>query len=491
MAVTKTSAIIGTFEGVCADAAITNANGLDITRPVWEAVFDSDEYKLGIKNGYFIGYLGHPDTPDYAHFQDGCIVMTEGHIDNDDKIRGKFNLIDTPVGRIVKTFIDAGVTFGISVRGAGDIYNNSVEPGSFVFRGFDLVAFPAWEEAVPKFSEIAASTDTKKRESYKKVCAAVEVNLKDITSAESLKIIRDQFPKQSQTYKDVDAAISSVENKPAVNANEVKEALNKQKIEAMVDLYIAAQHRVQLLEAENKSLKHHIHTQAIKASKKTQVRDRIMSEQMEDLQSHSTQNRHAVGETQKKLVECQKKLNETRQKLTAARNTIASQNEELKTIKAANEELTKKSTILSTKLDMTSKSNLQYRREANKAKSNSDSRSEEISSLKSNLRKTVAERDDSRTKVSDLEARNKKLEQQIAASEKLVADYQDAYATMYANAVGVSAENIPITSNTSVSELKSIITGNNTFDRQPDNITDVYPDMSTVDDLSSDDIVAL
>ena len=45
----------------------------------------------------------------------------------------QFDLIDTPVGRIVKTFQDAGVTFGISVRGAGDIINNSVDPDTFVF----------------------------------------------------------------------------------------------------------------------------------------------------------------------------------------------------------------------------------------------------------------------------------------------------------------------------------------------------------------------
>lgn len=37
------AAILGTYEGECADANITNANGLDITRPVWETVFASDE----------------------------------------------------------------------------------------------------------------------------------------------------------------------------------------------------------------------------------------------------------------------------------------------------------------------------------------------------------------------------------------------------------------------------------------------------------------
>ena len=158
------NSIIGTFTGQCADATITNLNGLDITEEVWRTVFDSDEYAKGIENGWYIGYLGHPEgDPGCQDFEHACIVMTEGHIDDDGKVYGSFNLIDTPVGRIVKSFQDAGVTFGISVRGAGDIIDNSVDPDTFVFRGFDLVAFPAYPDAIPEFTPIAASSDVDKQ----------------------------------------------------------------------------------------------------------------------------------------------------------------------------------------------------------------------------------------------------------------------------------------------------------------------------------------
>lgn len=90
-------------------------------------------------------------------FQNGCIVMTDMWIENK-KVYGKFNLIDTPIGQIVKKFIDAGVKFGISIRGAGDIIDNSVDPETFVFRGYDLVSFPAYPDSIPKFTAIAAST---------------------------------------------------------------------------------------------------------------------------------------------------------------------------------------------------------------------------------------------------------------------------------------------------------------------------------------------
>lgn len=88
-AISKKS-ILGTFEGECADANITNENGLDITRDVWETVFNSDEYKKAIKLGWYIGFLGHPEDPNCMDFEHACIVMREGYIDRDGKIYGKF-----------------------------------------------------------------------------------------------------------------------------------------------------------------------------------------------------------------------------------------------------------------------------------------------------------------------------------------------------------------------------------------------------------------
>ena len=163
------SSIIGTYEGEALDPQITNKNGLDITREVMTKVLESEDYADGIKNGWFIGYLGHPEDPDCQDFKNGCIVMTDMSIESDDKVHAKFNLVNTPVGQVVKSFIDAGVKFGISIRGAGDIIGNSVDPDTFVFRGFDLVAFPAYPESIPEFKEIAASTNSVTRKKYQKV----------------------------------------------------------------------------------------------------------------------------------------------------------------------------------------------------------------------------------------------------------------------------------------------------------------------------------
>ena len=189
--------IIGKFEGECADSNITNLNGLDITREVWETVFGSDEYKNAVQNGWYLGFLGHPDDPNCMDFEHACIVMTSGRIADNGKIYGTFDLLDTPVGRIVKTLQDAGVTFGISVRGAGDIIDNSVDPETFVFRGFDLVTFPAYPESIPTFTAVAASSDVETQKKYKKVCAAIHANISQVTSQAALDVMKTCVASQS------------------------------------------------------------------------------------------------------------------------------------------------------------------------------------------------------------------------------------------------------------------------------------------------------
>lgn len=82
----KKPSIIGVFEGECADSNITNENGLDIKRPVWELVFASEEYKKAIELGWYIGFLGHPEDPGCMDFEHACIVMTDGWIDAQGKV---------------------------------------------------------------------------------------------------------------------------------------------------------------------------------------------------------------------------------------------------------------------------------------------------------------------------------------------------------------------------------------------------------------------
>lgn len=418
--------VIGTFEGMCADSNITNENGLDITRPVWEAVFESEDYKKALANGYYIGYLGHPDDPNCMDFKDACIVMKECHIEDDGKIYGSFDLVDTPVGRVVKSFIDAGVTFGISVRGAGDIIDNSVDPDTFVFRGFDLVTFPAYKEAVPTFTEIAASSDIDKVKKYKAVCAAVKKNIEDIDTCNAIDILQSQFAKQSDEYKmledrkqEIESGCSKdiEESDDVADVEEVDEEdyITSEKIEAMTELYLdtkseldAAKTRVRILESQLRSEK-------ADSRRRVESLRRISAAQMKDIEDE-----------------------------------LFRVTDSYQTVKAA-------STRMKKELQTLSESNLKYQHKIKITASSSAEKDSTISNLRSELSETVKKASDAEDRASNRDETVENLKAEITACTKLIQEYQEAYANLYASAVGSARQNIKITASTTVDELKSLI----------------------------------
>lgn len=458
--------IIGTFDGECADADITNKNGLDITREVWENVFASEEYKEGIEHGWLIGYLGHPEDPNCMDFRNACIIMRDGYLDDNGKIYGKFDLVDTPVGRIVKTFIDAGVKFGISVRGAGDIYNNSVDPDTFVFRGFDLVAYPAYPESVPEFTAIAASTDVETQKKYKAVCAAVRTNLNAITSSEAIDIMQAQFAKQSDEYRmleDRKSEISCVEETDDADADveEVDIDLNEQRIEGMTQLYLTT--RAQLVQA-NARLKR-VQDNSRKKIRQLRTVNASLSTKIDTLNNHiaimeSSANRkikHLERITSAQMVDMRKELEDAKNKyqtIKASSSKLKSESvklhDENRHLITANEELKSKNETLN-------KSNLIYMKRIEATANDITEKDSVISDLRSELRETVTATTDIEERTSNLDAMVKKLKQEVSAATALIQEYQDAYANLYANAIGVHLEDVRVTSATSVKELQSII----------------------------------
>ena len=450
------SAILGTYDGECADASITNKNGLDITREVWETVFASDDYKQAIDLGWYIGYLGHPEDPNCMEFQNACIVMTEGHIDADGKVFGKFNLIDTPVGRIVKAFQDAGVTFGISVRGAGDIIDNSVDPDTFVFRGFDLVTFPAFPESIPKFTAVAASTDAETRKKYQRVCAAVSNNIEGLNDVNTIETIQAQFAKQSDEYKALEdrkqALINGEETSEEENIDEDLTAITAQKLEGMTQLYLEASEECIRLATENEQLRRQVTANEIAASRKLKAVKRITADQLSDLQ-HENDRVEASNRT---LVVANRKLKSEVENITAQ--------------------------------------NLKYNQKISISASTIKEKDQIISGLQTKLDETVSDAARERSRTSDLDAKLKRSQSEVLAARKLLAQYQKAYAQIYANAVGADLTGIDITATTSVTELQRVISGTSLHSGKSSvfaSRNQAYEEVDIVDEFDDNDLVTI
>lgn len=428
-----TPAIIGVFEGEALDCRITNKNGLDITDEVIDNVIASEEYEEGIKYGWFIGFLGHPEDPACQEFQNGCIVLTEMRRESNGKVYAKFNLIDTPVGQIVKKFIDAGVTFGISIRGAGDIIGNAVDPDTFMFRGFDLVAFPAYPESVPTFTEIAASTDQKTRQQYQAICAAVNDNLNAITSASAIEVLQAQFAPQSAEYQALE------DRKNAIGASVLD--LDRERIEAMTDAYILCLRENDRLKSDLKDSKSHNKAIESSYSRKLKSLERITRNQTDDILSSLD-----AEEKSKRIIAS--KLSRQTSELNSLKNSVQS----LK------------------------KSNLIYKQRITASEQSISDKEKVIGDLRKKLRETVTASTKAQNHTSNLDADNRKLSEELIECQELLKSFQTAYANMYANALGVNSMNISISSHTTVEDIHSLIEGSmNTCNiaAQPD-VCDLY-----------------
>lgn len=437
------TSILGTYSGEALDSNITNKNGLDITAEVIQNVLESDDYKDGIKYGWFIGFLGHPEDPNCMDFKDGCIVMTDMSIDDNGKVHGDFNLIDTPVGRVVKAFQDAGVTFGISIRGAGDIIGSSVDPDTFIFRGFDLVSFPAYPNSIPKFTEIAASTNLSDQKKYKLVCDTVRKNLSSINTCTTIDTIQSQFAKQSEPYKLLQ------DHKSEITSTTVP-GLESEKIEAMTDLYLNLLSQSKQLALQVEHLKHKNASDTVSATKKIKAMRRIMGSQMSDIMSQLSTEQHNCGRLKSTCDHLKDQVSDLRQK-----NLIYKQK-----IESSTDILAEKDSV--------------------------------ITDLRARLRKTVTASSSLQESQLNLDAETRKLKSDLRACQQTLRSYQNAYAELYASALGVNPDSLSITATTTVQELKDMIhSATNTAGMGSADMIDPYCIVDDTDSEFDSDIVTL
>ena len=429
----KNKNILGTYEGEALDTNITNLNGLDITREVIENVLASDEYERGIASKWYLGYLGHPDDPLCADFKNACIAMTEMSIDDNGKVYAKFDLLDTPVGRIVKTMQDAGVVFGISIRGAGDIVGSSVDPETFMFRGFDLVAFPAYPDSVPEF--IAASANPAQQQKYKAICAAVRKDIENIDSCEALDVIKTQFAPQSEEYKALEKRKEDIKSAATLN-------IDNEKIEAMNDLYLESQETVAAMEMKIRDLRERERAEISAAKRKMSAMERIGASQMSDLQV-------------------------SLDRITASRDMYKHKN-----------------ISLSKRLETAEKSNLIYKQKIEAAVARHGAEVERknsvIAGLEAKVRKTVAESRAESEAASDLDENNRRLRSELDSCQASLRAFQEAYASIYAHALGVDFDLSQIVSSMSVESLQQMISS-------ATNSVNIIPSVTTMDGMFIDD----
>lgn len=145
----KGGAILGVLEGPIADYKHPTRNGRIYGERLWENVFKNPLVQEQFANGGIVGELDHPKDREDICSEKIAVLMSEPPVKKNGEYWGKFNILNTPCGKIVYNLAKAGFKLGVSSRGTGDYdeYTGEVDPNNYDFTCFDVVIIPAVKDA--------------------------------------------------------------------------------------------------------------------------------------------------------------------------------------------------------------------------------------------------------------------------------------------------------------------------------------------------------
>lgn len=104
--------------GVLQRGDTLNQNGRVYPTPILGAQIEY--YKKLVEERRAVGELDHADEP-VVNLKNASHVITEIWMEDDGVVKGKVEILDTPMGQILQTLIKANIKVGISSRALGSI----------------------------------------------------------------------------------------------------------------------------------------------------------------------------------------------------------------------------------------------------------------------------------------------------------------------------------------------------------------------------------
>jgi hypothetical protein len=111
-----------TIEGVFAQADQKNRNGRVYPRPIMERAVGK-YVKEQVSKKRAVGELNHPEGPT-VNLDKVSHLITDLKFEGNNVV-GKAQILDTPMGKIVKGLLEGGVQLGVSTRGMGSLENRN------------------------------------------------------------------------------------------------------------------------------------------------------------------------------------------------------------------------------------------------------------------------------------------------------------------------------------------------------------------------------
>lgn len=122
--------------GVLQRADTLNQNGRVYPRHILEPQINS--YKQLVEERRAMGELDHADEP-VVNLQNVSHIITDIWMENDGVVKGKVEILETPMGNILRSLIKANVKVGISSRALGSV--NESHEGDMVQEDLHLICW--------------------------------------------------------------------------------------------------------------------------------------------------------------------------------------------------------------------------------------------------------------------------------------------------------------------------------------------------------------
>ena len=135
------------IEGVFAQADKKNRNGRVYPKPIMERAVDKYVTEQ-VSKKRAVGELNHPEGPT-VNLDKVSHLITDLHWKGNNVV-GKAQILETPMGKIVKGLLEGGVQLGVSTRGMGSLEQKNgamqVKP-DFILSTVDIVQDPSAPQA--------------------------------------------------------------------------------------------------------------------------------------------------------------------------------------------------------------------------------------------------------------------------------------------------------------------------------------------------------
>lgn len=164
--------VLLTLEGTFQKASTKNANGRIYPLPLWQKLMADEDVKERMSTRRMLGELDHPAGGSTALSRVSHVV-TEHKLLDDKTVKGRLDILDTPMGQIAATLAKAGVQLGVSSRGDGSVERKGdvdEVQNDYRLETYDLVLKPSTPGAYPQIVE----SEEKAKENLDLIAQAVD-----------------------------------------------------------------------------------------------------------------------------------------------------------------------------------------------------------------------------------------------------------------------------------------------------------------------------